>query len=622
MTYPLTRRDLLKHAVASALLPLPLHVLQAGPAAPVEPEHQSGWIIGKMTGAEALVEALIQEGTLCVFGIPGAQENELWDTMKCKGLPYLLVTNELSASYMADGVARATGHPGVICVVPGPGLTNALSGIGEALLDSIPMVCIVGDVARGCKYKPFQVHELPNVALLQPVTKHVFAVEKVEEIPDAVRQAFVLAMAGEPGPVGVVVPYNLLIEKCQIRSSPLGHLPPVFDEDAFQAALALLSNPKLCWGIYAGLGCMDYTDALIQVAEILQAPVATSVSGKGAIPDCHPLAVGYGYGCYGSCTAEKAFKHVDGVLAIGVRYSEVSTAFYAIPKKSHLIQVDINPHNLGKVVKPDVCVAADAGDFMHRLIAHQDQIRRPPNQKLLTHIHDWKDANAKCNCSKNYGKCGVDPVQLLCALRRHLCKDALVFVDVTMSEHWFAEMFPVYCPRTYFNPTDNQSMGWSIPAAIGAQRVMPHRQVVTVTGDGCFLMTAIEMSTAARCGLPVKFFVLDDQAYHYMQVLQKAAYLRTTATVLAHFDYAAFAHAVGVGYHEIDISCEVGTGVQAALSMPGPVLVCVKTDYGKRPCRWIDTTRKRFTQELCTDQKIYFAARLGHRALEHEKCND
>src|SRR5205823_3667634 len=159
-----------------------------------------------------LVETLVQEGTACVFGIPGAQENELWDAMKGRGLGYLLVTHEYSAACMADGVARSTGRPGVVCIVPGPGVTNALTGIGEALLDSIPLVCIVGDVARGAKYRPYQVHELPNAALLRPVTKEVLEVQHVADIPAAVRQAFQLAQCGEPGPVAVVIPYNLLIE--------------------------------------------------------------------------------------------------------------------------------------------------------------------------------------------------------------------------------------------------------------------------------------------------------------------------------------------------------------------------------------------------------------------------
>src|SRR5207249_2244325 len=172
---------------------------------------RAGEVSGHMTGARALVETLIQEGVDCVFGIPGAQENELWDTMKSKGLPYLLVTHEFSAACMADGYARATGRPGVICVVPGPGVTNALSGLGEALLDSIPIVAIVGDIGRGEKYRPFQVHALDQHALLAPVTKCVLEVKHVSGIPQAIRQAFAIAEAGEPGPVAVVIPYNLLI---------------------------------------------------------------------------------------------------------------------------------------------------------------------------------------------------------------------------------------------------------------------------------------------------------------------------------------------------------------------------------------------------------------------------
>src|SRR5437588_6187315 len=160
MAFPMSRRELLKGVAAGCVVA----------ALPVEAEARvahDGSVKGALTGARALVETLLAEGTPCVFGIPGAQENELWDEMKARGLPYLLVTHEFSAACMADGAARSTGHPGVLCVVPGPGLTNSLSGIGEALLDSVPMVVIVGDVARGDKYKPFQVHELPQVGILK-----------------------------------------------------------------------------------------------------------------------------------------------------------------------------------------------------------------------------------------------------------------------------------------------------------------------------------------------------------------------------------------------------------------------------------------------------------------------
>src|SRR5262249_16913631 len=152
------------------------------------------------------------------------------------------------------------------------------------------------DVARGEKAKPFQVHELPQVGLVKQVTKDVIEVRDVNEIPDAVRRAFFVARCGEPGPAAVVVPSDLLIPKGNVDSGPLGMAAVAFEEGAFQIALGLLSNRKIRWGIYAGLGCMDYAPSLVQVAEILQAPVATSVSGKGVMPDNHPLAVGYGYG--------------------------------------------------------------------------------------------------------------------------------------------------------------------------------------------------------------------------------------------------------------------------------------------------------------------------------------
>jgi acetolactate synthase-1/2/3 large subunit len=610
-----SRRDVLKVLTAGGLLTVPAAVaegalLRPRPALPPMP----GWVTGHMTGAQALVEALLLEGTDCVFGIPGAQMNELWDTFKTRHLPYLLVTTEQSAACMADGAARSTGKPGVMCIVPGPGVTNALTGVGEALLDSVPMVVIVGDIACGEHYRPFQVHSLNQVALLQPVTKAVVRVCHVTEIPMAVRQAFRLARGGEPGPVAVVVPYNLLIEAAHFCSGPLEPLPLPWDEGAFLHALGLLSNRRLKVGIYAGMGCMNYTPALVRVAEVLQAPVATSISGKGAFPECHPLAVGWGYGPQGTRTAEEVFRHLDLVLAVGVRFSEVSTGFYSLPQHRHLIHVDINPENLGRIMRADVCVNADAGLFLDRLLAESGCLQRPANGRLVDYIAHHKASEARTNAAV-YARCGTDPMAFLLALRHCTAPDALAFVDVTVAQYWATEVFTTPLQRTFFNPIDNQAMGWSIGAALGAQRVNPGRQVVTVTGDGCFLMSAMEVSTAAREHLPVKFFVLDDQTYHYMQLLQLPAYLRTTATVLARLDYAALAQALGVGYHEITATANVEAAVRGALCQDGPVLVRVAVDYTRRPIRWISAARRRFTRELHTDQQIRFLARIGSRAV-------
>ncbi len=611
MDFILSRRELLQTTAAVGLVALSSQAAEAGL------RHKSN----EMTGAEALVEALLLNGTGCVYGIPGAQENELWDTMKTKGLGYLLVTHEFAAATAADGYARTTGKPGVLCVVPGPGVTNALSGIGEALLDSIPLVCIVGDVARGDRYKPFQLHELPSAPLLQQMTKGVFQVENISQIPGAVHQAFALARSGEPGPTAVIVPFNLLIEKGKIScGAPIEPERP-WDETAFQAALAVLSNSKRRVGIYAGLGCMDYDTLLTQAAEVLQAPVATSISGKGVISECHPLSVGWGYGPQGTRTAEVIFKDVDILLAIGVRYSEVSTASYAIPKHDCVIHVDANPNNLNRIVKAQVPVVADAGVFLTRLLEHQDAIRRCPDRKLVTRIAGLKHEDQQKR-SELYAKCGADPMAVILTLRRLLNPDALLFVDVCQAEHWATEAFTVTGPRTYLNPADNQAMGWSIPASIGAQRVHPDRQVATLTGDGCFLMSAVEISTAGREGLPVKFFVLDDQAYHYMQTLQKSAYLRTTATILARLDYEALAKGFGVAYSEISSTEGIEAGIRAALCQRGPVLTRIVTDYGKRPMRWIDAVKQQYKHELTSEQKRRFLARMGSRAIHHVKEND
>ncbi|HEY1381077.1 MAG TPA: thiamine pyrophosphate-binding protein [Gemmataceae bacterium] len=615
MASPMTRRGLLQAFAAAPAVASMMPSAAAASPLRARGQRDDGWIVGRLTGAEATVAALQQHAVGCVFGIPGAQENELWDAFKSRGLPYLLVTNEFSAACMADGYARATGCPGVLCVVPGPGVTNSLSGLGEALLDSVPVVAIVGDVGN-CKHaRPFQVHSLNNVALLQPVTKGVFPVCRVGEIPGAIQQAFALAVSGEPGPAAVVIPYNLFLEAHEFRIPPPAAPALPWDEAAAGRAVQLLADRRLRVGFYAGLGCIDHGDRLVQAAELLQAPVATSVSGKGVVPETHPLAVGWGYGPQGTRTAEEAFADVDCVVAIGVRFSEVATGFYSNPQPRRLVQVDANPNNLGRVLKPDVCVAADSGLFLDCLLANADQLRRPPDPALRGRIHKLKCADARDH-ARTYAECGADPMALVLALRRQLPEDGMLFVDVTVSEHLAAEAYTVCRPRTYFNPTDNQAMGWSIPAALGAQRAFPGRPVATLTGDGCFLMSAMEVSTAAREGLPVKFFILDDQAYHYMQELQQPAYLRTTATILARLDYAALAQGFGVAYQEILSTAQLDAGIRGALCFPGPVLVRVAVDYRKRPIRWLRAVRKKFTGELTFDQKARFLARVGTRALD------
>jgi acetolactate synthase-1/2/3 large subunit len=587
----------------------------------VGPSVRRDGVRGRMTGAQATAASLWCLGVPCVFGIPGAQSNELWDALKARNVPYLLVSHEGSASVMADASARVTGGVGVFCVVPGPGLTNAMTGIGETLHDSVPVVGIITDIDRSPHAPIGQVHGLPNVELVRPITKAVFDIKHVSHIPGAIFQAFQIARAGEPGPVVVVIPFPLYSEVWDFDCPPPPPPPLPFDEAAYQRALALLADRRLRVGIYAGMGCLDCAPALTAVAELLQAPVATSVSGKGSIADSHRLAVGWGYGAQGTRAAEKAFQDVDLVLAIGVKYSEVSTANYAVPHHDCLIHVDANPNNLGRNVPATVTVWADAGVFLTRLLADAPQLQRPPCPALWERIRRAR-ALDRCANTQVQITCGVDPMIFLTALRDVLGPDELIFVDVTASTHWASEAINVCGPRRYFTPANNQSMGWALPAAIGAQRVRPDRTVVAITGDGCFLMSAIEASTATRAGLPVKVFVFDDGFYHYMQMLQKPVFRRTTATAIAQLDFAAFAQGVGLGYHQILHNADLPGGIVRALTMPGPVLTRVVVSYEGREIRWLNALKSTYLRRLPADQKVRMVRRVLARSLERQPAND
>ena len=366
---------------------------------------------------------------------------------------------------MADAAARVTGGVGVFAVVPGPGLTNAMTGIGEALLDSVPIVAIVTDVNRAPGAQIGQVHSLPNAALLRPIVKCVIEVRHQAEIPGAIHQAFRVARSGEPGPAAVVIPFPLYSEAWDFDQGVPPPIPIPFDDSVYPKVVSHLADPRKRVGIYAGLGCAEAGPALTAVAELLQAPVATSVSGKGCISDQHPLAVGWGYGEQGTFTAERAFRKVDVVLAVGVKYSEVSTANYAIPQHETVIHVDANPHNLGRNVRADVAMQADANVFLTRLLADAQKLRRPADPKLIASIRRDREIDRVENTQVRITS-AVDPMVFFTQLRAALGPDELIFVDVTASTHWASEAIGVAGPRRYFTPANNQSMGWAIPAAL------------------------------------------------------------------------------------------------------------------------------------------------------------
>lgn len=581
-----------------------------------------GGVRGRMTGAKAAVEALCLEGARCVFGVPGAQNNEFWDALKSHGLPYFLVTHESSASIMADAWSRVTGEVGTFAVVPGPGITNALTGIGEALYDSVPIVGIVTDVDRRPGAPVGQVHGLANSAILRPVCKAVLEVRHPGQIAAAIQQAFAIARCGEPGPAVVVVPYVFYSQTWDYDDPPPPSPPYAFDEGGYRKALCVLRDRRLRVGIYAGMGCAGASPSLAAVAEVLQAPVATTVSGKGVVSDGHPLAVGWGYGAQATRAAEETFaKDVDVVLAIGTRFSENSTANYAVPRHDQLIHVDANPHNLGRNVPTDVAVCADSRLFLDRLLMDAEAVRRPARPDLWRKVAERRRVD-RCSYHQAQITNGVDPMVFLVQLRQAMGPDDLMFVDVTASSHWAAEAVEVCGPRRFFTPANNQSMGWAIPASIGGQRARPDLRVAAVTGDGCFLMSGLEASTAAREGLPVKFFVLDDGTYHYMQMLQLPTYKRTTATEIVRLDFGGMAAGLRLFFNCIGDNADIAAGIARAFACPGPVLTQVRISYEGRDIRWLQALKSSYIDRLSTQQKVRMGARVAARSLNRHPDSD
>ena len=334
---------------------------------------------------------------------------------------------------MADGVARSTGRPGVICIVPGPGVTNSLTGIGEALLDSVPIVCIVGDVARGDKYKPFQVHEMPQVGLIAAGHARASSTSRTSATspaPCGTRSS--LAMRGEPGPTAVVVPYNLLTDTCTFDCPPLGPPRAALRRGRFRRALQLLSYRGCTVGIYAGMGCMDFSavaDAALPSCCRRRSPPASPARASSTSAIRWPSAGATGRRARAPPKTPSSMSMWCWPSASATaRFQPLSTRSRSTP---HIIHVDINPNNIGRIVKTEVCVNADAGVFLDRLLDHADEIRRPPNDDSGRPHSRSGNARTRRRTPSCYARCGVDPMAFILALRKATCPDALTFVDVT-----------------------------------------------------------------------------------------------------------------------------------------------------------------------------------------------
>jgi acetolactate synthase-1/2/3 large subunit len=570
----------------------------------------------KKTGAALVRHALEQLPVSHTFGIPGVHNTEIYDELnKSESIHPVLVTHEGGASFMADGVSRTGGGEiGVLLIVPAAGMTHALSGIGEAFLDGIPMLVISGgtrtDVDVG-----YQLHEFDQLAVVRPITKAAYRIETHEDIVPTIFEAYRKAVTGCPGPVFVEVPVNL-----QLFAGPIGPVPnfeaPSFGPAASEADLDRAVELLLAAehpAIFAGWGAVDVSEQVQAIAELLGCPVSTTLQGQSAFPADHPLHTGMGFSRAAVPAAEHAFQGCDCLLALGLRFGEIPTGSFGCTVPEQLIHVDIDPEVLGRNFKPAVGIVADnrlaVPALLDKLVAKAGGARQSRADRVAAAIAADKKAYRSEWLAHTNER--VNPAAFFIELRRQLDDDAITVVDDGNHTFLASELFEVRRPRAFISPTDFNCMGYAVPAAIGAKLVNPDKQVVGIVGDGAFLMTGMELLTATTQGAGVACFVFYDGELSQISQGQEIPYNRKTCTVIGEVRLEGMAMATGAAYVRIDHSEEIADGVSKALAMAAkgqPVVVDVRIDYSKRT-RFTKGVVKTNLKRFPLGEKVRFVGR-------------
>jgi acetolactate synthase-1/2/3 large subunit len=574
----------------------------------------------KKTGAWLAIHALEQLPISFTFGIPGVHNTELYDQLNnSKKIKPVLVTHELGAAFMADAVSRTSNQIGTLVVVPAAGLTHAMSGIGEAFLDGIPMLVISGGVRRDIDVS-FQLHDMDQQKLLQAVTKAQFRVKAHSEIMPTIFNAFNIAISGEPGPVFVEIPVDL-----QLFKGEPGKLPVYeslqedtgINETEISAAVELLKNAAAP-GLFLGWGCRGCRDICTQLAEILEAPVSTTLQGIGVFPAGHPLHTGMGFSRAAVPAAENAFKNCDCLLAVSTRFSEIPTGSFGCQVPGNLIHVDINPGVFNKNFPAKVQIKGEAKRILSAILDKLKQENFTTNRKNSTIRENIKkDKESYYEQWRQYPGEKVNPLLFFEALQRNLRDDAIIMVDDGNHTYLVAELFPLKQNQRCYCPTDFNSMGYCVPAAIGAKLANPNSQVIGIVGDGAFLMTGMETLTAAHNRLGVTYFVFHDGELSQIAQGQKIPYNRKTCTILGKFKLEGMAIACGAGYFEINSNADVSEVISKSLEIAGkgkPVIIDVNIDYSK-PTRFTQGVVKTVLKRFPPGDKTRFITRAVLRKI-------
>jgi acetolactate synthase-1/2/3 large subunit len=536
-----------------------------------------------MAGGDIVVRALEDEGVPFAFGIPGTHNIELYDALaRSRSVRPILVTDEQSASFMADGVARSSGKLGCVNVVPGAGLTHAISGIAEAFLDGIPML-VLGCGVRSDSGMAYQLHDVDQTAMVGPVTKAQLKPAGGEETYATIRRACALARQAPPGPVFVEIPADQYLFRHEYERGEWdlangdGEVPGESVLSNVRSKLAAAKRPLL----YLGLGAAPARPRLVELAERLEAPVATTIQGKGVFPEHHPLWLWCGFGRAAPPFVRQIAAGCDATLAIGCRFSEVGTGSYGLAPPRPLIHVDVDEAVLGRNFATDLPVQSDSATFVPALL--DNLAGRRPDPALREAIRTGHSDLPRSRSSRGDGD-GVTPEALLPAIQQTYGRDAIYTADSGNGMFMAMEWLRLDRPRSFLAPVDYSCMGYAVPAALGAALACPDRPVVALAGDGAFLMTGLELLTASNLDLPVTVFVLRDGELAQIAQFQHTALASKTASQLPGFDLSMICRGLGVEYLKLTHDAQIASTLTRAHRIQAggrPVLVEVEIDYSQ-----------------------------------------
>ena len=545
--------------------------------------------MGKMTGSQAIVRCLQEEGVKIIFGYPGGAVIDLYDALMDSDITNVLVRHEQGAVHAADGLARVTGEVGVALLTSGPGATNGVTGIATAYMDSIPMVILTGQVPQPLiGNDAFQ--EVDIVGITRPCTKHNYLVSKAEDLIPTIREAFHIAKTGRPGPVLVDLPKDLVASKIlypekvpiTINSYQPNYLPhPVQVEKACKRIMKA-KRPVLYVG--GGVILSDAGSELTELAEMLNIPVTMTLMGLGAFPGTSPLSMGM-LGMHGTYTANMAVAECDLLIAVGARFDDRVTGKLAdFATKSEIIHIDIDPTSISKNVKVDIPIVADCKNALQAINRWFNKesnftIKEEADRHLpwFEQIKEWTSRHP---LSYKDDSTIIKPQYVIEMLNKLTDGKAIITTEVGQNQMWAAQFYKFNYPRHFVTSGGLGTMGFGLPAAIGAQMAFPKATVIDIAGDGSIQMNIQELATAKQYNCPVKIAILNNNylgmVRQWQELFYDKRYASTNMDVMP--DFVDLARAFGaVGLRAVKKS-EVEPVIKEALSTKNVVIMDFKIE--------------------------------------------